>query len=148
MVKRLRITVTPGPLSTPCYVTGLSGQRYAQVKLRRADGTWRNGSAHRWVWETLNGPVPEGMHVCHRCDVPKCVNPGHLYVGTPERNVQDQVDRNRRPRGAAINTAVLSADDVRAIRASTEGAVTLARRYGVSAQQVWRIRTGQSWRHV
>lgn len=51
--------------------------------------------AHRVVWEAVNGPIPEGGCILHRCDNPPCCNPTHLYLGTKLDNYRDMADRGR-----------------------------------------------------
>lgn len=51
--------------------------------------------AHRVSFEHHVGPIPLGMLICHRCDVRRCVNPDHLFVGTQKQNIQDAMAKGR-----------------------------------------------------
>jgi hypothetical protein len=95
----------------------------------------------------FRGDIPEGMWVLHTCDIPSCVNPNHLFLGTPKDNVQDCIKKGR------YNTGFrkLTKDDVRGIkkllylgRTQEEIAVT----YNISPAMVWRIKIGLAWKDV
>lgn len=49
--------------------------------------------AHRYAWELVNGPIPDGLQVLHHCDIPTCVMIEHLYLGTDTDNKKDMWDR-------------------------------------------------------
>ena len=52
-------------------------------------------SVHRLSWEFANGPIPADLFVCHHCDVPACVRPDHLFLGTARDNAIDMVAKGR-----------------------------------------------------
>lgn len=94
----------------------------------------RTRRAHIAAWEIVNGPVPSNLYVCHRCDVRNCVNPAHLFLGTPRENSLDAKRKGRLGR--------LRDDDVREIRrrrASGELGTKIAADLGVSPAYVYNI---------
>lgn len=125
-------------------------------------GRYKQKPAHRVAYSLFNGEIPEGMWVLHHCDVMNCVNPEHLYAGTPADNVRDTTERrgwnygkdhwmnqNRdRFRGAGNNSAKLNEERVKKIRAlAADGiiGVAIAKQFGVGNTTVYDIINNQSW---
>lgn len=105
--------------------------------------------AHRLAWELCHGAIPAGMDVCHRCDVPSCVNPDHLFVGTRADNMRDASAKGRTARGGGTHGACkLTAAQVVAIRSDAGYQHVVAARYGVSQTTVGEILRRVTWRHV
>ncbi len=68
----------------------------------------KHRGTHRVMWEIVNGPIPAGLLVCHKCDTPACCNPAHLFLGTYFDNAWDSIDKGRyraagRPRKPRVN---------------------------------------------
>lgn len=83
----------------PCWIW--SGYRDREGYGHYSDCSHRQHSrrAHRDMWEYHNGPIPPRMCILHRCDVPSCVNPDHLFMGTHLDNIADRQAKGRSARG-------------------------------------------------
>lgn len=107
--------------------------------------------AHRLSYEIHHGPIQSGLCVCHSCDVPSCVNPAHLFLGTNYDNVKDKVDKGRQLRGEQHGRATLCAYEVRQIKAAREigwKVREIGYRFGISHQTVSKICLGIIWKHI
>lgn len=111
---------------------------------------------HRYSYQRFNGEIPVGLHVMHKCDVPSCVNPQHLTIGTHQDNHADKVRKGRASGGSSPGELhpmhKLTKADVEQIRKEyAGGGVTqcdLASRYGVKQGTISSIVRGASWRAV
>ena len=72
----------------------LTEKGYGKVTYKR-----RTYRAHRLIYEKLVGPIPTGYFICHTCDVPNCVNPNHLWIGTHKENMRDMCIKGRAATG-------------------------------------------------
>jgi len=114
-----------------------------------------NGSqelAHRLSYIQANGEIPEGMFVCHRCDNPKCVNPNHLFLGTPLENHLDMRSKNRNAKGQQSPNSKLTEDDARTIVhlyiSCQKNQYQLANDFGVHLITINDILKGRTWKHL
>ena len=111
-------------------------------------GVLPESGAHRVAYALLNGPIPSGLDILHKCDNPPCVNPVHLYPGTDADNKHDSVSRGRHAFGTRQGSARLYPQAVIQIRASNGSVSGLARRYGVSRRAIQRVLKGRTWKQV
>lgn len=115
---------------------------------------WLNGKqvlAHRFSWELLNGPIPNGMLICHHCDNPPCVRPEHLFLGTSQDNRTDAVIKGRHAKGERIHFAKLAPSqitEIRDLRNRGLEAKDLAVIYEVDKTHIWRITRKKAWKHL
>lgn len=113
--------------------------------------------AHRACWEETFGDIPKGMLICHRCDVPACVNPEHLFIGSHSDNMADMARKGRGCRLALVhrkgNTHQVRLSDSivsSILLAGLSGASlsTVAATHHTSKTSVWNIIHNKTWRHV
>jgi hypothetical protein len=110
--------------------------------------------AHRLAWTLVNGLIPSGLRVLHKCDNPPCCNPAHLFLGSQQDNVNDmlQKQRGRWRRGETHHSAKLNPRKVRTIRSAVRNKLfsraELAEIYGVSEVNIDRVVNRKIWRHV
>lgn len=93
--------------SMPCPVTGC--WLWFEGAASKGYGVMRWNGKLRYVTRlslmAYTGELPEGRFACHRCNVPSCVNPDHLYWGSRENNAQDAVSKGRAGRYPVADTA-------------------------------------------
>lgn len=107
--------------------------------------------AHRFSWTLANGPIPDGMFVCHKCDNPPCVRPDHLFLGTNADNMADCAAKGRIARGEKNGAAKLTSSQVQEIREMARLGLKhkdIAERFAIHASYVWMIVSGRWRRHA
>lgn len=112
---------------------------------------WKDGKvvyAHRASWEIYRGAIPAGLDVLHHCDVPSCVNPAHLFLGSHQENMRDMVQKGRSARGEKSVNTTLKESDVIAIRTDPRSHRAVGLDFNLSRTAVQHIRRRRTWDHV
>jgi len=110
--------------------------------------------AHRLSWSLHFGAVPDGLCVLHSCDVPACVNPKHLFLGTKKDNSRDMArkgragsqrysDRYRNPHMRRLTEAQVREIKKRLVAGEPQSVI--AADYPVGKTQINNIACGRAW---
>lgn len=158
MKDRFMSKVSPEPMSG-CWLWTTGTHPFGYGLFWMDDNTI---GAHRAAWMIFKGEIPNGMSVLHRCDVPECVNPDHLFLGTQGDNVRDCVAKGRNKncmtshpelicRGEQQGHSKLSTQDVLYIRShcfERGDMARLGRMFGVTSAAIAMIIKRKNWRHI
>lgn len=138
-------------MESPCWnwTAGIFKDGYGQFGAAR-----KPHRTHRLAWTLVNGTIPQGICVCHRCDVPTCVNPSHLFLGTSAENTADRESKGRGqpPRGEVHGLAkltdatVISIREIYAAGGTTQAA--LASRFSVEQCLISLVVNRKRWKHL
>lgn len=153
-IARFLAKINPnGPIARPelgsCWVwTGSLLKGYGQFVTGR---DWRGQQAHfyahRFVFIVTYGQLPAGKPcVCHRCDTPACLRPGHLFAGAQMDNLSDARAKGRLDESRARRTVFFTPQQRLEIfeMPHYRGICTdLAERYGVTKASISHIRLGR-----
>lgn len=114
-------------------------------------GQYKHLQAHRVSYAKRFGPIPAGLHVCHKCDNRACVNPDHLFLGTPKDNGSDAAKKGRTAHGERNGQTKLTEREVRTIRAFAgigANQSVLGEMFGVTQSTIWLILRGKKWQRA
>lgn len=142
----------------------MAGKDHNGYGLIRAGGN-RKLLAHRAAWIVHFGTIPDGLYVCHSCDVPACINPAHLFLGTHTDNMRDMSTKGRAatgqrnasqfspqsvPRGEKNGLSKLTNRDVVLIREAAGFMILreMSAMFGVSNAAIVSVVKRKTWTHI
>jgi len=128
------------------------GRNYGDGYIRLGWGAGRAGHqyAHRLIWETVYGPIPDGHYIDHRNGKRSDNRLRNLEAVTPMENALRALDKGRMPTGEGRSDSKLTAEQVCEIRRTANRISTRqwARELGLDPRTIRAARAGRSWRHI
>ncbi len=117
------------------------------------DGKKKKILAHRLAFRLWKGDIPQGMFILHSCDNPLCLNPDHLHIGTPKKNMDEMKERGREKKalGEKNGYAKLTNKKVLEIRESFKkglGVREISRKYKITSSSASYITRNITWKHI
>jgi hypothetical protein len=100
--------------------------------------------AHRVSYQLFKGKIEGNLLVCHTCDVPSCVNPDHLWLGTTQDNKKDQIIKGRI--GKKLNEKDVL--EIRKLYDNSIGSNTIAKLFNVTCGTISSIVKRRVWKHI
>lgn len=131
-----RILVLPGPNACWIWTGNITGQGYGALLINN-----KQILAHRFSYEHFREPIPKGMLGCHKCNIPLCVSPHHVYVGDGKSNMRDMLVSGR-------SRAKLTTIQVQYALASNLTHAKLAVELGVSRTTITELKQGKIYKHI
>lgn len=108
---------------------------YGQMPYRFGGG----GYPHRVSYEQFRGEIPDGMLVCHSCDNPLCINPEHLFLGTPLENTHDMLKKGRHVKASPSKATPEKVSAMRAARLNGESVGKIAAEFAIDLSYCYQI---------
>jgi hypothetical protein len=108
---------------------------------------------HRIFYEKYKGKIPKKMCVCHKCDVPLCCNPDHLFLGTQQENIKDMINkkRDKKSKGEDHKNCIMSEEHAKEIKTKFKDGLSIKEIYHLymySYSSIWKICKNRSWKHI
>lgn len=144
------VVTSPDPADCWDWKGSVNGKGYGRLSV-----AGRTVLIHRLSYEIHDGPLTEGLLICHQCDNRRCSNPAHLFEGTHEENMSDMVSKKRSGKrggkGEMNGNARLTVEQVHEIRHKYATQRTtlkkLGAEYGVHFDTISKLLNGKSWTH-
>lgn len=130
------------------WIGDISPNGYPRMTVRLQKGKWKVHYAHRLMY-WLDNDLPDELHVCHTCDIPICINPTHLFLGTDQDNHTDKTNKGRQSKGETHGGHKLTDEIVIGLRdGSLKPSYKLSRELNVSPSHLYRVKNGKYWNHL